>query len=267
MLRCMKISPGPASKIEATWTRLSQHEITIADGFWPLSARCSYRARFAANLDDFQPLYRSTKKLGRARACSIWFLPDSRSGMPGSCLAARSQSSSNTDGGSRKRASARSRDATRIGRPPSWTHCAPAAGQGNRARGTLPGFGMTASRPFEEQWPEPATRQGNAGHRATLRRGGGQAIGSRQESAPGSSTSLDHSWFSGHTWAPAGRRWPRGRTIQAHVPPSFRLRDTGDPGLGVPPKKCQLHWPALAPNLIAWGQLPRRDQVWPTAGV
>ncbi len=179
--------------------------------------------------------------------------------MPCSCLAARSQSSSNTDGGSRKRAPARSRGATRIGRPPSRTHCAPAAGQGNRARGTPPGLGMIASRPFEEQRPEPATRQGNAGHRASHRFSTG--IRARLIHRP-------RSFLVPWTHAGACREEVAWRAARPGAcARSFRLQETGDPGLGVSPMKCHLHWPVLAPNLIAWGQLPRRDQVWPTAGV
>jgi hypothetical protein len=47
MLRWMKNSPSSAPKIEVTWTRLSQHEITMARGCWPLAASRRYQARLS----------------------------------------------------------------------------------------------------------------------------------------------------------------------------------------------------------------------------
>jgi hypothetical protein len=43
----MKNSPSSAPKIEVTWTRLSQHEITIARGCCPELASRRYQARFS----------------------------------------------------------------------------------------------------------------------------------------------------------------------------------------------------------------------------
>ena len=55
MLRWMKNSPLSAPKIEVTWTRESQQEITIARGRWPSSASLRYQARFSVNAVAFQP--------------------------------------------------------------------------------------------------------------------------------------------------------------------------------------------------------------------